>query len=410
MITATGAVCALGTGVGDVVTAALEGACGVRDCTSLLLAEGFGSAPIRHAAVVEESPSVPLAADCSRSTRYALSAAGEALRASELLGDGEGGLRPTGVDAARIGVIAGTAAPAADMYFAVSRRALTEGLATVSGRTAPNLSAHAPAAALALRYGLQGPNFTISAACATGALVVLAAVDQIRAGRADVMVAVAAESAVSAVGLASFAQAHALGQECRPFDRARDGLIFGEGAAAFIVESAEHAKARGVHTLAAVHGGALTDDAHQMWAPEVGSWARTMSLALHDADMCAADVAYVSAHAAGTRIGDAAEVAALHKALGPRADEIPVWSTKGMHGHAFGASGALEILIAIHALRAGRVPQTVGLVDSDGDCDLDHVPDAGRAGRPGVVLKDSFGIGGTNCVLVLDVHHAAPNR
>lgn len=407
VITSTGAICALGNGVEEVMLAALEGSCGVRDCTSLLLTEGFGLAGVHRAALVDEPAALVPATQASRATRYALAAADEALRSADLVVEtDDGGMALAGVDPDRVGVITGTAAPAADMYFTISERVLGGDHDAVSGRTAPNLSAHAPAAAVALQYRLRGPNFAVSAACATGALVVLAAADQIRAGRADVIVAIAAESAVSAVGLASFAKARALGTHCRPFDRDRNGLVFGEGAAAGIVESAAHAAARGAAPTATVRGGALTNDAFHMWKPEVGSWARTMQLALQDADTAPVDIDYVCAHAAGTQVGDACEVAALGKALGGRAEEVPVWSTKGMHGHVLGASGAIEIVIALNALRAGRVPQTVGLLEPAPDCDLDHVPDAGRPGRPGVVMKDSFGFGGTNCVLVLDVHAA----
>lgn len=403
-ITSSGVTCGLGNGVEEVMRAALAGSCGIRDCSGLLLAEGFGLAGTHRAALVHEHAALMPATETSRATRYALAAAGEALRGAGLVTDTDAGPALSDVDPDRIGVITGSAAPAADMYFAVSQRALGGRRDVVTGRTGPNLSAHAPAAALALQYGLRGPNLAVSAACATGTLVVLAAADQIRAGRADVVVAVAAESAVSAIGLTSFERARALGTACRPFDRDRNGLVMGEGAAAVVVESAAHASARGAKSLATIRGGALTDDAHHMWKPDVGSWARTMQLAIRAAGLSAFDIDYVSAHAAGTPVGDASEVAALRKALGGRAEEVPVWSTKGMHGHVLGASGAIEIVIALNALRAGRVPQTVGLLEPAPDCDLDHVPDAGRAGKAGIVMKDAFGFGGTNCVLVLDVH------
>jgi 3-oxoacyl-[acyl-carrier-protein] synthase II len=404
VITGTGAVCALGWGVDELMDGALAGRTGIRPCGHLLAAEGFpGSAadpPSRWPAgtVPEEAGN---ALRGSRSTRYALAATEEALRAARLL-DGAGGAAAPDRD--RVGVVAGSAAPSADLYFALGQHVMTNGLGAVDGRVAPNLSAHAPAAAIALTHGFRGPNLAVSAACATGTLVLLSARDQILAGRADVVVVVAAESAVTAIGLESFASAKALGAACRPFDSARDGLVFGEGAAALVVERASHAAARGVEPLATVLGGALTNDASHMWRPDAGSWARTMRLALADADVDGADIGYVCAHAPGTKAGDAAEVAAIRQTLGSRADEVPVWSTKGMHGHAFGASGGLETIIAIHALRAGRVPQTVGLTTPAADCDLDHVADPDRPGAPGLLLKDSFGFGGTNCVLVLDVH------
>jgi nodulation protein E len=382
---------------------AMAGRTGIRECHDLLLAEGYEMPTKTAAALVPGLGGGDVPGERSRAMVFALAAAEESLRDAGLADERNAlALLPT-IDPDRVGVVAGTAAPSADLYFAVSRQALVDGTAAITGRTAPNLSAAAPAAAIALRHGLRGPNFAVSAACASGALAVLTAMDQIRAGRADLIVAVAAESAVTGIGLTSFERAGALADECRPFDRNRRGLVFGEGAAAFVVESEAHARARGARPLAQLLGGALTDDAHHMWAPEVGSWSRTMSLALADAGVSAADVSYVCAHAAGTKLGDSTEVAALRKALGPFADEVPVWSTKGLHGHALGAAGAIELLIAIKALRAGRVPQTVGLSEPDPDCSLDHVPDAGRTGRPGLVLKDSFGFGGTNCVLAVNV-------
>lgn len=410
VITGTGAVCALGRTVDEVVGAALDGATGIGPTRALLDVEGYlpatGDGPTRWSAGLVPGPPAGRSTSGSRSTGYALVAADEALAASGLSRDDGDGTRRLAAEPERVGVINGSAAPAADMYFALGHRAMADGLDGMDGRIAPHLSAHAPAAAIALAHGLRGPNLATSAACATGALVVLAARDQILAGRADAVLVVVSESAVSAVGLESFARAKALGSACRPFDRERDGLVFGEGAAAMVVERASHAAARGAAPLATLAGGALTNDAHHMWAPDTATWARTITAALEDAGAAPADVEYVSAHAAGTRIGDAAEVAAVKQALGPRAHEVPVWSTKGMHGHAFAASGGLELVIAVHALRAGRVPSTVGLGEAAPECDLDHVPDAGRPGAPGVLLKDSFGFGGTNCVLVLDVEPA----
>lgn len=412
VITGTGSVCALGWGVDELMDGALAGRSGIRSCDDLLRAEGYVSgrdeAVGRWLAGVVPGERAAPALRGSRATRYALAAAEEALRSASLVtGTAADDDLAMAADRDRVGVVTGSAAPSADMYFALGQHAAVHGLDTVDGRVAPNLSAHAPAAAIALHYGLRGPNLAVSAACATGTLAVLSAHDQIMAGRADVVVAVTAESAVTAIGLESFAKAKALGAACRPFDSERDGLVFGEGAAAMVVERGAHAAARGVEPLATLLGSGLNDDAHHMWAPDARQWARTMELALRDAQLSAGDIDYVSAHAAGTRLGDAAEVAAVKQALGARADEIPVWSTKGMHGHAFGASGGLETIITIHALRAGRVPQTVGLGTASGDCDLDHVADSGRSGGPGTVLKDSFGFGGTNCVLVLAVHGEA---
>ena len=408
-ITGSGGVSALGWGVDEIMRRALRGETGITsDAATVLDVEGISDPSLPEvswpAALVPLEQLKPSELT-SRSLGYAEHAVHEALEASGLL-TAEGELDPA-IDRNRIGVIAGSAAPQSDMFFGLSASVAANGMDSINGTVAPRLSAHSPAANAALQYGLRGPNLAVSAACATGALLVLSAIDQIVAGRADVMVVVAAESPVSAIALTSFARVRALAQRCQPFDRERAGLVFGEGAAAFVVERREHAVARRAPGLATVLGGALTDDARHMWRPDASSWSRTMTLALENAGLGPRDVEYVSAHAAGTRLGDATEVEALRGALGQRADEVPVWSTKGMHGHALGVSGAFEILIGIHALQAGRVPQTVGLVDAGEECSLDHVPDPGRAGLPGILLKDSFGFGGTNCVLALDVHEAS---
>ena len=408
VITGLGAMCALGLNLQEVTDGALKGECGIRDCRDILASEGFEMPSVVHGAAVPGPLGSSVSNAFSRSTVFAMTAGREALDSAGLLGAHELDERDVikGIDPDRCGVVSGAAAPSADLYMSLGRSVLHDGLGVVNGRTAPALSAHAPAAVIALTHGLRGPNLAVSAACATGALVLLTAADQIRLGRADVVVAIAAESPLCAVGFTSFAQARAISDKCQPFDRNRRGLVLGEGAGAMVIESAAHARARGARVLARLLGGGLTDDAHHMWKPDVDSWARTMALALRDAGLDPHDVNYVSAHAAGTPAGDSAEVAALRKTLGPRAEEVPVWSTKGMHGHALGASGALEIVLAIQCLRSNRVPQTVGLLEPDPECDLDHVLDPQRPGRPGVVLKDSFGFGGTNCVLALDVEAA----
>jgi 3-oxoacyl-[acyl-carrier-protein] synthase II len=406
VITGSGIVSAVGNSVAAASDAALRGACGIRRCDDLLTGPGGDELPVRVAATVGELD-VSHLVDArhldlfSRSTLYALHAAEEAICAAGL--DDPAARRG-------IGVVAGSAGASADLYFDLSNRVAEAGsIAPLRSGHAPHLSSHAPAALIGLTFGLHGPNLAAAAACATSNLAVVLAADQIRAGRADVMLAGATESCVGPLAMGSFVAAHAVNATdepigaCRPFDRRRAGLVFGEGAGFLVVESAEHARQRGARPIARLLGDGLTNDAFHMWAPEPGSWANAITTAIARAGIAPDDVDYVSAHAAGTQLGDAAETQALKQALGARAHTVPISSTKGIHGHAFAASGAMELVLALDAMHRGLALPTVGLEEHADECDLTYVTDLGTPLSGSVLLKDSFGFMGTNAVLVLEV-------
>jgi 3-oxoacyl-[acyl-carrier-protein] synthase II len=410
MVTGMGLVCALGSSVEASVDRAWRGEAGFRRCDEALWGEAGRNLRCRVAAMadgVEVDRWLParLGRWRDRGTAYALAAVAEALEDAG----------PAGWDKRRVGVIIGQAAPGQALSHAVMQRALVEGAPeTLPGRVLPQLSGNIAGALTALQYGFQGLSYGVVDACATGATAIALGADAIRAGRADVVIAGAADAPVGLQIFGSMLSAGAMNptddptRACRPFSADRAGLVVGEGAAVVVLESAAHAAARGARVQARLLGEAMSNDAHHLYSPEPTgeSWAAVMRRALERAGVAPEDVDMVSAHAASTPTGDAIEVAALRRALGARAEQIPVFSTKSMHGHCFGAAGAIETVLALAAMRRGRVLPTAHLDRPDPTCDLDHVPDPLREGRGRVLLKDAFGFGGTNTTLVLSVEPA----
>lgn len=404
VVTGLGLVCALGNSVEKAYERAANGKSGIRRCDELLGPES-DKLPVRVAGTIEGLDVEQFVTDrhpeaFSRGTVYALAASAQAVSDAKVM--------DAGLDPERIGIVTGAAAPAADAYFRAARRVIEAQDATVMTKAdAPQISAHAPAALIGLRHGFQGPNLALSAACATGATVLPVAADQIRAGRADVIIAGATESFIGPMAFGSFAKAGAVNPTddpigaCRPFDLRRAGPVFGEGSGFFVIESAEHAEARGAFVYAELLGDALTNDAFHMWAPKPESWARGIAIALRRAGVAPEEIDWVSAHAPGTKLGDAAETWALKEVLGPHAYTIPVTSTKGMHGHALGAAAAIELVLALTAMHQGEVLPTTGLDERDPVCDLDYVETGTRRHPTRTLLKNAFGFGGTKASLVL---------
>ena len=256
---------------------------------------------------------------------------------------------------------------------------------------------------------MQGPNLCHVSACATGAHAIGEAARSIARGDADAMLAGGCEAPITRVGMAGFASMRALStrndeptRASRPFDRGRDGFVVGEGAAVLVLESEEHARARGAPVLAHVLGyGASGDAVHiAQPTPEGEGPQRCMRLALEDAGLSPADVDYLNAHATSTPAGDVSEAHAIRAVFGPHADSLPVSSTKSMTGHLLGAAGAVEAAFCVRALETGRIPPTINLDDPDPDCPLDHVAGEARSAPLRTALSNSFGFGGTNAALI----------
>ncbi len=260
----------------------------------------------------------------------------------------------------------------------------------------------------AIALGAQGPSSAVSTACAAGSNAIGDAFRLIQLGLADVMVCGGAESAITPLGVAGFASAKALSfrnddpaTASRPFDAERNGFVIGEGAGVLVLESLDHARARGARILAEVVGYGVTCDAHHITAPAPGGagGAEAMRLALQDARLEPEAVDYVNAHATSTQANDSNETSAIKSALGDHAYRVPVSSTKSMTGHLLGGSGGIEAVASILAMEHGVVPPTINYSNPDPACDLDVVPNQAREARLDVVLSNSFGFGGHNVCL-----------
>ncbi len=258
---------------------------------------------------------------------------------------------------------------------------------------------------IAIDYGIQGPSTTITTACAAGSDAVGHAFRAIRRGELDAVLAGGSESIITHVAIGGFEQARATSsresETPRPFDRERDGLVVGEGAAMLVLESLEHARARGATILGEISGYGQTTDAYHITAPAEGGLgaARAISLALRDAELRPEEVDYISAHGTATDLNDKYETMAIKAALGEAAARVPVSSTKSMTGHIMGATGAIESIFCLLAIRDNVLPPTINYAVPDPDCDLDYVPNEARPATVRVALNNAFGFGGHNAVL-----------
>lgn len=256
---------------------------------------------------------------------------------------------------------------------------------------------------LSIMYGFKGPNIAIVTACTTGTHNIGDAARMIAYGDADVMVAGGAEMASTPLCISGFAAARALSTRnddpagaSRPWDRDRDGFVIGDGAGVLVLESYEHAMARGARIYCELAGYALNADAYHMTQPSGEGATRCMKLALRDAGMNAEAVDYINAHGTSTSVGDKAESDAIKRAFGNHAEHLAVSSTKSMTGHLLGAAGGVEAVFSILALRDQVLPPTINLDHPDEGCDLDYVPNTARETRVNCALSNSFGFGGTN--------------
>lgn len=280
----------------------------------------------------------------------------------------------------------------------------------VSPFLVPMMISDSAAGMIAIRVGARGPNMSLATACATGTNALGEAAEMIRRGAADVMIAGAAEAAIVPVSMAGMNVMGALStrndepaRASRPFDKDRDGFLMGEGGAILILESLEHAQARGAKILCEFSGYGASDDAYHISAPaENGAGAAlSMQLAIKDAGLSVTDIGYINAHGTSTSLNDKSETAAIKTVFGERAYKIPVSSTKSMTGHLLGASGALEAVVCAKVISENLLPPTINYETPDPECDLDYVPNQARPAAPKHVMSNSFGFGGHNATLIL---------
>jgi len=339
-----------------------------------------------------------------RFTQFAMAAADQAVNDS--------GLDFSKADVFRAGVIIGTGIGGIKEIEDQHVRLINKGPAKVSPFCVPRLMANASSGNVAIRYGLRGPNFCVSSACASGNHAIGEAFANILAGRSDIMIAGGAEAAVTPVGLASFCAARSLSLRnddpptaSRPFDKSRDGFVLSEGAGILILEEESHARKRGADIYAELLGYGATDDGYHITAPlpDGAGAAITMKLALADAGLSPNEIDYINAHGTGTELNDIAESSAIRAVFGEHASKIPVSSTKSCIGHLLGASGAVELIVCIKAINESLIPPTINLQDPDPKCgpDMDFVPLRARETKVNTALSNSFGFGGHNACLVV---------
>ena len=308
-----------------------------------------------------------------------------------------------------IGVVVGTGIGGINTLFYSTVAFMERGSKAVSPLLVPMMLPDAPSGKLSMTYGMRGPNFSLSTACATGNNCIGEALEIIRSGRAQVMLAGSTEAALEEITIASFNNMTAISRRndeperaSRPFDRDRDGFVVAEGAAVLVLEELEHARARGAKIYAEVLGYGHTSDAYHVTAPlETGDGAaHAITVALRDSRLQPEDIDYVNAHGTSTHLNDISETLAIKQALGEHAYQIPVSSTKSVTGHLMGAAGSVEAVFSIRAMCENFVPPTINLDNQDPQCDLNYTPHTGVEHTIRNVMSNSFGFGGHNAVLI----------
>jgi 3-oxoacyl-[acyl-carrier-protein] synthase II len=337
-----------------------------------------------------------------RVTQFAMEACSQAVTSS--------GLLENGIDRNRVGVVIGTGVGGVGTLLEQYDVLKSRGPRRVSPFLIPMMLPDTSAAQIAIAYGLRGPNMAVITACATGTNAIGEAFEMVARGAADAILAGGTEAGILPITIAGFNMMGALSTRnddpagaCRPFDANRDGFVIGEGAVVLVIESLEHAQARGATIHAEIVGYGTSVDANHMAAPlESGDGARlAMQNALDRAGLASEVVDYLNAHGTSTRLNDVAETRAIKTVLGEHAYDTAVSSSKSMTGHLLGGAGALEALICVNVLEDGIIPPTINYEVPDPDCDLDYVPNEARPANVQVAMSNSFGFGGHNACVIL---------
>lgn len=337
-----------------------------------------------------------------RFTQFALVAAIDAVNDS--------GLDFTKEDPYRTGVILGSGIGGLNEIETQHSRLLEKGPDKVSAFTIPKLMLNAACGHVSIQYGLRGPSSAVATACASAANAIGDAFKSIQYEDADIMVTGGAEAALTPMGVSGFSNMRALSERndaptraSRPFDADRDGFVLSEGAGVLVIEELEHAKKRGAKIYAELIGyGVSSDGSHITQPDEHGTGAaKAMSRALEDGKLDKEAIGYINAHGTSTPLGDAAESAAVKSVFGSRAREVSISSTKSQLGHLLGASGGVELVLTVLALRDSLIPPTINLETPDPKCDLDYTPNKARERRLAAAMSNSFGFGGHNASIIV---------
>ncbi len=402
VITGMGAITPLGLSVEEFWQGCVEGRSGVTPITAF----DASAYPVQINAAVKGFDPLDYidrkeARRMARFTQFAVAAARQAIAAA--------GLQLDKVDTSRIGVVLGNGNGGFPNTEEAGRTLVEKGGMRMDPFYVPKMLPNMAASQVAIQFGLGGYNNTAITACAASTQAIGDALEVIRRGKAEVMVTGGTEAGICEMGLSSFCVMRALSthneepeKASRPFDAERDGFVCAEGAAILVLESLEHAKARGATILAELAGCASSADAYHIVAPcENGEGAlRAMRWALEDAGITIDDVDYINAHGTSTVLNDLAETRAIKGLFGERAYKIPISSTKSMIGHVLGGAGALESVVCVKTLQTGVIHPTINQDHPDPECDLDFVPGKCRKADVRIILKNSFGFGGQNACLV----------
>jgi 3-oxoacyl-[acyl-carrier-protein] synthase II len=402
VVTGTGLVTPLGTGVEKNWTAVMAGRSGIAPITRFDCADF----PTRIAGEVRDF--TPEDWIERREIKKMDPFIQFAVAAAQMAMD-QSGLKIPPADPDRVGTIVGVGMGGIASIEQFHTMYLDSRLRRVSPFFIAKVIANLAPGQISIRFGARGVNYTPTSACASGANAIGEAFRNIRDGYQDAVIAGGTEAALCGLGIGGFIAMRALSSRndeperaSRPFDRQRDGFVIAEGAGIVVLESLAHAKARGATILGEMLGYGANADAFHITAPAPGGEgaARCMRQALADARIAPEDVGYVNAHGTSTEYNDAAESEAIHKVFGAHAAKLAVSSTKSMTGHTLGAAGGIEAVYTVLALERGRLPPTINYEEPDPACDLDYVPNVARATDAKVALSNSFGFGGANACLV----------
>ena len=394
-ITGAGTVNALAMDVCGTYSALAEGRCGIgpldlRDLDRLAIKIGAQVQGFAPEGVFGRQEMLLY----DRFTQFTLIAARQAVAQSGLQFSGDLGLTS--------GVILGTAAGGVTTWDDSYRSVYAAGKDRVHPFVVPRLMNNAAAAHVSIAFGLQGPGFSVSTACASSNHAMGLAFQMVRAGSAPVMITGGAEAMLCFGGLKAWEGLRVMSPDaCRPFSATRNGMVMGEGAAVFVFEDYDHARARGADILAEVIGFAMTSDASDIVMPQVSGAARAMAGALRSAGITPDQVGYINAHGTGTAANDKTESAAIAAVFGNHTDKLLVSSTKSMHGHLIGGAGAVELLACLMALQTGVIAPTIGYQSPDPDCTLNVVPNQAQTATVEIALSNAFAFGGMNAVIAL---------
>lgn len=395
VITGMGVISPIGQDVATFRTNLFNGVCGIESVNFPYRGQEvrFPAAPVKDFDVTKHMD--PKKANMlDRFAQMSVAAAVQAMNDS--------GLSLTPETAARMAVITGTGVGGQNTLEESYMKLLGAGMPKVHPFTIPRLMANAGSSQISMALGITGPGFTVASACASAIHAMGVTLHMLRTGFIDRAITGGAESCLTFGTLKGWEALRVMAPDmCRPFSKERAGMVIGEGAGMFVLETLEEAQARGAKIYAEFAGFGMSSDARDLTTPDIGGAARAVVNAMRDAGVRPEDVDYINAHGTGTRINDVTETAVIKQVFGAQAQRVPLSSSKSMFGHALGAAGALEMLATVMAVREDKAPPTVNYLGPDPECDLDVVPNEARAVPIHTALNNSFAFGGLNAVVVV---------